>query len=123
MNKLSKNQRGFTLVELIVVMALLAILAVIGITRFAGLTDEARLEADYYLASAIAGSAQAWIAEGDHSFKNKTISIQQLKDDHYLIEDIDYKTQTTNTDFTINYNKLDNKITVNAGSVQFYPIP
>ena len=118
-----KNESGFTLVELIVVMAILLVLAVIGITRYAGLTDQARLQADQSLASSMATAAQAWIAEGDHSYSKDTISIKQLKDDRYLIEDMDYITQTTGIDFSIDYEPTSNKITVKAGDEQFYPVP
>lgn len=123
MKALFKNEEGFTLVELIAVMALIAVLAVIGITRFAGITDKTRLEADYYLASAIASSAQAWIAEGDHSYNKNTIDIETLKKDSYLLKDVDYKTQTTSEFFKIDYEPSDNKIIVKAGNEQFYPIP
>lgn len=76
MKKTVKDENGFTLVELIVVMSTLLVLAVIGITRFAGLTDDAKLQADQSLASSIAVAAQAWIAEGDHTYSKNTISIQ-----------------------------------------------
>src|SRR5579872_7218341 len=42
MQKLLKRQQGFTLVELLVVIAIIAILAVIGLTVFTGLQRGAR---------------------------------------------------------------------------------
>lgn len=86
MKRLTQNQNGFTLVELIVVIALLSILAIIAITTFAGITDSTRLQADYYLASAITSSAQAWIAESDHSYNKDSIDIEKLKKDNYLLK-------------------------------------
>jgi type IV pilus assembly protein PilA len=42
MNKLSKSNKGFTLVELIVVIAILAVLAVIAVVAFTGLQSGAQ---------------------------------------------------------------------------------
>lgn len=46
MLKRIKNQKGFTLIELIVVIAILGILAAILIPRFAGVQDTAKKSAD-----------------------------------------------------------------------------
>lgn len=121
--KISKNESGFTLVELVVVIAILGIVVVIGIARFSKLTDEARLQSDQSIAAAIATTAQAWIAEGDNLYTGNTIDIEELKKSKYLIEGIDYKSQTTKEDFKIDYDPDTNSITVKAGTEQFYPIP
>lgn len=44
-NKL-KNRKGFTLIELIVVLAVLAIIMAIAVPRFMGVQDEAEDKAD-----------------------------------------------------------------------------
>lgn len=41
-----KNKRGFTLIELIVVLAVLAIILAIAVPRFVGIQDESRINAD-----------------------------------------------------------------------------
>jgi len=60
MKKRFKNKKGFTLVELIIVIAILAILAAIAIPNFVGLTDEAKKAKEVGNASAIAASINTW---------------------------------------------------------------
>jgi len=56
-NKL-KNRRGFTLIELIVVLAVLAIVMAIAVPRFMGVQDQSRLKADASSAQQIINSAR-----------------------------------------------------------------
>lgn len=64
-NKLKKNQKGFTLVELIVVLVILAILAAFTIPAMLGFVDDARSKAsvaegrEIYVAVQSAASEQA----------------------------------------------------------------
>ena len=74
---LSKN-KGFTLVELIVVLVILAILAAILVPTLLGYIDRARSEKDYSTAQAVRVAAQAQIDElygkGNDSVDNDTIN-------------------------------------------------
>ncbi|MTI48217.1 MAG: type II secretion system protein [Firmicutes bacterium] len=45
-NKRIRNKKGFTLIELIVVLAVLGIIAAIAVPRFAGVQDKAKANAD-----------------------------------------------------------------------------
>ena len=65
MNKILKNKKGFTLIELIVVIAILGILAMIAIPRFAGFQETARQKADVATGKSIATIISAAIANGD----------------------------------------------------------
>lgn len=56
-NKL-KNRKGFTLIELIVVLAVLAIVMAIAVPRFMGVQDQSRLKADASSAQQIINSAR-----------------------------------------------------------------
>jgi len=63
-NKRIHNRKGFTLIELIVVIAILGILALIAIPRFAGFTDKAKLANDNQYAAIVSNSAVVLMAEG-----------------------------------------------------------
>lgn len=63
-SKKLKNKKGFTLVELLIVIALLGILAGIAIPRMTGLTDDARANADAATAQTLMRDAQVAIVSG-----------------------------------------------------------
>ena len=64
------NRKGFTLVELVVVLAILGILGAIAVPKFIGIQDEARIKADAATASQIVTSAR--IMEISRNDGNKT---------------------------------------------------
>ncbi len=62
MFKKMKNKKGFTLIELIVVIAILGILALIAVPRLGGFTESARIRADEATAATVAKAAEMLIA-------------------------------------------------------------
>lgn len=68
------NEKGFTLVELIVVMAVLAVISAIAVPRFLGVQEDAKLEADYATAAMLGKAAELYLVKEDGS----TISIAAL---------------------------------------------
>ncbi|SCW52547.1 N-terminal methylation site-containing protein [Ruminococcaceae bacterium YRB3002] len=63
MKRTTKTKKGFTLVELIVVLVILAILAAMLIPALTGYIDEARKKKDYQAASEVLTAAQAVVAQ------------------------------------------------------------
>lgn len=59
-----KNRRGFTLIELIVVLAVLAIIIAIAVPRFVGVREQAKVDADYATGSLIAKTIELYTARG-----------------------------------------------------------
>lgn len=60
-----KNEKGFTLVELIVVMAVLAVISAIAVPRFLGVQEDAKLEADYATAAMLGKAAELYLVNAD----------------------------------------------------------
>lgn len=64
MKKIGKNsKKGFTLVELIVVLVILAIMAAMLVPALTGYIDEAKKKKDYNAASEVLTAAQAVVAQ------------------------------------------------------------
>jgi len=62
-NKL-KNRKGFTLIELIVVLAVLAIIMAIAVPRFLGVKEQAKTDADKSTLGLIAKTAEFYYVQG-----------------------------------------------------------
>ncbi len=72
----SKSKKGFTLVELIVVLVILAILAAMLVPALTGYIDKAKKEKDYQTAAVVYAAAQAVITE---QYGNNTLGTSPLK--------------------------------------------
>ncbi|MBI6012670.1 prepilin-type N-terminal cleavage/methylation domain-containing protein [Clostridium perfringens] len=65
MKRNNKKKKGFTLIELIIVIAIIAILAAIAIPNFLSIQRKARVKADIASAKTIYDAASALVAEGE----------------------------------------------------------
>lgn len=70
--KKGMKKKGFTLVELIVVVAVLGIIAAIAVPKFGNVQEKAKIKADIASAKTIADVASALIADGKISYINSS---------------------------------------------------
>lgn len=112
----NKSKKGFTLVELIVVLVILAVLAAMLVPALTGYIKRAREEKEYQTASTMYSAAQAVITDmygrnkitGAGSLTNET---EDYGDDVYELAGVDDSIVTA---YTFNY---DSNFIITGGSV------
>ncbi|AOY77045.1 prepilin-type N-terminal cleavage/methylation domain-containing protein [Clostridium formicaceticum] len=121
-----RNKKGFTLIELIVVIAILGILAGIAVPRFTNVGDSAKISADEATARTIVGAVNLAIAAGDLVIHDG--DFVDTTDDSKISEILDFlspkylepglKSQSGTFNITVDANGA---ITITNGSVTLYP--
>lgn len=123
-----RNKKGFTLVELIVVIAILGILAAIAVPRLSGTRDKAAFKADQATAATIGKAAQVYIVEEEgKSSPDLEVDFDKLVKGKYLdkVPTPQYKKAGV-TEFVLGYvEETGATVTYNNGTTltQLYPTP
>ncbi len=79
MKKKLNNKKGFSLVELLIVLAILAIIAAISISIFANVLENQRIKADKGQAAYIQSAVQTYLTESD-DINLTNLSISSIED-------------------------------------------
>ena len=132
MNKMRKmkNKKGFTLMEMLIVVAIIAILIAIAIPTFASSLNKARIATDEANIRAGYASVMAEVLVGENDIANGTAYTLQADGSVATTTDKAYKCQSTSTDpvvvggvtatgtlskgatVTYTYNSTDGKVTI-----------
>ncbi|WMJ76674.1 MULTISPECIES: competence type IV pilus major pilin ComGC [unclassified Sedimentibacter] len=75
-----KNKKGFTLIELIVVLAVLAIIMAIAVPRFLGVQENAKVKADNSTKEQVAKAAELYY----YATNSTSFTIKSLIDNGYM---------------------------------------
>lgn len=84
MNLKMKKRKGFTLVEMVLVITILGILSSIAFMKFGGVQKRAEENADYVAASNLATAIN--LAKSENVIDTDNVDLKILKDEGYITE-------------------------------------
>lgn len=114
MNKMLRNKKGFTLVELIVVIAVLGILAGVAVPKYSGMKDKARQANDQQVIISLQHAMELFKAESEtDSYPSKVDEARKAA--NFAFEDVPHPEQK-GTNMHFYFNTATNKVEVKAAS-------
>ncbi|MGX4601394.1 type II secretion system protein [Faecalimicrobium sp. JNUCC 81] len=113
-----KKKKGFTLVEMVLVVTILGVLSSIAFMKFGGVQERAKENADYIAASNIATAINLGINDRVINEGNNEDILNVLKSNGYITSIP--KPQSTTGEFDITVNGKGD-ITIEADGTTFYP--
>ncbi|PKM56353.1 MAG: prepilin-type cleavage/methylation domain-containing protein [Firmicutes bacterium HGW-Firmicutes-5] len=127
MKKLWKNQKGFTLMEIIIVIVILGILAMIAIPRLIGFTSQAEIASDKEYAAVAARAAELYWAANDKPTDvdiDDIIDADMIDDDSTALQYYDSATVSVDADGIATASLLEGTdVAITYDSVDGYDTP
>ena len=111
--RIMKKRKGFTLIEMVIVITIIGILSSIAVTKYSKIQENAKKNADYATAANLATAAMIAISDGEQN-----VDVVSLQSKGY-IEVIPKPKSDKSNDFDIN--AVGDSVTVKVGNKVFYP--
>lgn len=111
--RIMKKRKGFTLIEMVIVITIIGILSSIAVTKYSKIQENAKKNADYATAANLATAAMIAISDGEQN-----VDVGSLQSKGY-IEVIPKPKSDKSNNFDIN--AVGDSVTVKVGNKVFYP--
>ena len=111
--RIMKKRKGFTLIEMVIVITIIGILSSIAVTKYSKIQENAKKNADYATAANLATAAMIAISDGEQN-----VDVGSLQSKGY-IEVIHKPKSDKSNNFDIN--AVGDSVTVKVGNKVFYP--
>lgn len=117
----NEDNRGFTLIELVIVIAILAILGAIALPKYMGIRDQAKVDADYTTVASVGKAAELYyIKNGEVPTVSELVTAGFLNSGGLKLQsdDVDLETDKTVT-ITIDDNNITVTVTAGDKTIQY----
>ncbi|HBI93917.1 MAG TPA: type II secretion system protein [Terrisporobacter glycolicus] len=111
--KNNKKRKGFTLIEMVIVITIIGILSSIAVTKYSKVQENAKKNADYATAANLATAAMISISDG-----NTSVQPSNLESDGY-IQFVPVSKSVKGNEFVVT--AQGDSVTVKIGTETFYP--
>ncbi|MGH4139852.1 prepilin-type N-terminal cleavage/methylation domain-containing protein [Clostridium sp.] len=122
-----KKKKGFTLIELIIVISIIVVLAAIAVPKYGKIQKDAKIKADIASAKVIADATVALIAQDKITKATYKDGVNLTKDTNNelteYLQTAPVVKAVENAVFNVTIDAITESVTVKVGDNELYPIP